>query len=72
MSLDRIKKILAGCTGCVVAGTWRHISGANVDPRDWARVLRVRHESGEYLGVAQIDAYRAALQISSAAEVVKP
>ena len=43
---------------------WQHISKGDVDPKEWARVLRVRHESGENLCQAQIDAYRAALGIT--------
>jgi len=43
--------------------SWQHISKGDVDPKEWARVLRVRHESGENLCQAQIDAYRAALGI---------
>ena len=42
---------------------WQHISKGDVDPKEWARVLRVKHESGENLCQAQIDAYRAALDI---------
>jgi len=42
---------------------WQHISKGDVDPKEWARVLKVKHESGENLCQAQIDAYRAALDI---------
>lgn len=32
-----------------------------LDPKDWARVLRVQHEGGATLSPAQIAAYRGAL-----------
>lgn len=62
--LAKIKEILKDCHGGLVAGTFRHIAGnSSMDPKDWARVLRVRHESGEQLGVMQIRNYRAALNL---------
>jgi len=62
--LAKIKEILKDCHGGLVAGTWRHIAGnSSLDHLEWARVLRVRHESGEQLGVAQIRNYRLALNL---------
>ena len=62
--LAKIKEILKDCRGGFVAGTFTHISGnSSMDPLGWARVLRVRHESGEQLGVMQIRNYRAALNL---------
>lgn len=60
--LAKIKHILSDCHPGLVAGSFAPISGRpNADPKDWARVLRVKHESGETLSLYQIEAYKGAL-----------
>lgn len=64
-ALEQIKRTLTG-TGGLVAGTWRHLGGRGDkdDAKEWAKLLRVRHEAGEILGHCQIEAYRQALGIA--------
>ena len=62
-ALTQIKEILRGSRGGYIAGRFRHIGGADIDPKDWARVLQVRHESGEQLSLIQIVSYREALHV---------
>ena len=46
-----------------VAGTFQHIGGKGpeADHREWAKILKAKHEAGEHLGTRQIAAYREAL-----------
>lgn len=51
--------------GGLVAATWRHLGGKGPhdDHKEWAKILQVRHESGEHLSLLQIQNYREALGI---------
>ena len=60
--MAEIRATLAGNKGGYVAGTWQHVTGnTGCDSKEWARVLKVRHECGEHLLPIQIEFYRAAL-----------
>ena len=51
--------------GGLVAGTFHHVGGKGPDEdhKEWAKILRVREESGEDLSIVQKDAWRAALGV---------
>lgn len=63
--LAKIKAILGDRKGGLIAGSFRHIGGLgpNDDHKEWAKILQVRHESGEHLSMTQIQNYREALGI---------
>lgn len=61
-----IALLMAGGSGALVAGSFRRIGAANVDPKEWARVLRVREECGDHLSPAQRQAWRDALGVRDA------
>ena len=63
--LKKCLEILGSKTGGSVAVSFRHIGGLGEgdDHKEWAKILRVRHESGEQLSMTQVTAYREALGI---------
>ena len=61
-ALGNIRGQLSNGKRGLICGTFHHI-GIDIDSMEWARVLRVRHESGEPLNTAQIDLYRSALRL---------
>lgn len=62
--LAKMRDILSDSSPGLVAGSFHHIGGRpNADHKEWARVLRVKHESGESLSLTQIAAYKGALGI---------
>jgi len=61
-ALMQIKGFLGQAKGGLVAGAFQHAGGnADLDGKEWARVLRVRDTLGEPMTVAQRDLWRAAL-----------
>ena len=62
-ALAEIKEILKDCRPGLIAGTWRHVGGrGDMDPKEWAKVLKVKHQCGEQLLPIQIEMYRSALK----------
>lgn len=58
-ALAEIKAILADNRSGLVAGTFLHIGGrSDADPKEWAKVLRVRELSGDRLSEIQRQAWR--------------
>jgi len=67
-ALVEIKAILADSTPGYVAGNFQHVGGnSSIDPKGWARVLRVREAAGEPLSIMQRQAWRAALGVDAKA-----
>lgn len=61
-ALRQIKAFLGDQKPGFIAGTFQHCGGrSDLDPREWAKVLRVREQAGEELSIAQKEAWRAAL-----------
>jgi len=63
--LRKMTEILSASKGGLVAGSFHHIGGKgpNEDHREWAKLLRVREESGEVISLTQKQAWRAALGV---------
>ena len=61
--LAKIKDALSDCHGKLIAGHFRHISGRDADPKEWARVLQVREAAGEVLSLTQLVIWREALGV---------
>lgn len=63
-ALREIKAFLGNQKPGFIAGTFQHCGGrTDLDPREWAKVLRVREQGGEDLSIAQKESWRAALGI---------
>lgn len=60
--LPKIREILSDCAGEPVAGTFHHVAGNSaLDPKLWAKVLKIGEECGDHLSLAQRQAWREAL-----------
>lgn len=61
-TLEQIKQLLTHARPGFMAGTWLHVGGnSEGDPKEWAKVLKVREQSGEGLSIVQKRAWRDAL-----------
>lgn len=47
---------------CRAPRTWPDVGDKRKGPRDWAHALKRRHEAGDNLTPAQVDAYQTALR----------
>jgi hypothetical protein len=64
-AIENIKQLLGTQAGGFVAGTFQHVGGrTDLDPKEWAKVLRVREASGEHLSIVQKESWRVALGVA--------